>query len=359
MKSLGTILRWRLRFFLRRAHRWFPKRSLPTTPARILCIVEGGLGDQLMALPALRALKQANPSAHFFVIWTDGGLAFLDEFHGSIECGKKAWLSTCMKALQGWDSTFVTVQGVFSVFCELLSVLSRAPQTIGPAFSDQLRQVIYTHPYRYELDEHVTVTNLKATGESTTERSIPYPVVFPSEHTRSSVKRTRFLVHPGVRVGYESKQWPLERFRKLAELLTTSQQREVVMTAGPRDLPAVHHIGEGMNVPTIVPESTEELFQTILQADVFVGNDSGPSHAAAALGIPLVVLFGPTNPHRVSPVFRSGILLKPRSASCAPCFDRSGQFCADPLCLSEITVQEVYSACLQLEKAAKRASGAQ
>jgi len=77
-----------------------------------------------------------------------------------------------------------------------------------------------------------------------------------------------------------------------------------------------------------------------------VTNDSAPMHIAAALGIPLVALFGPGHPARVGPCaprdrYRAVI----KQVECRPC-DRDA--CASPICLEGITVEEVYDACMDL-----------
>lgn len=80
----------------------------------------------------------------------------------------------------------------------------------------------------------------------------------------------------------------------------------------------------------------------IQRADLFIGNDSGPLHLAALLGVPVVGLFGPATPEHTAPYAARGVFVY-RKVPCSPC---SQTLCTMPAnsCMNRITVEEVYDA---------------
>ena len=103
-------------------------------------------------------------------------------------------------------------------------------------------------------------------------------------------------------------------------------------------------LAEGMKHPAVVLSgalSIRELMAMIRQCSLLITNDSGPMHIAAAFGIPLVAIFGPTDPAVTSPVGNSVELLR-KEVACAPCLLRECPI--DHRCMLQITVEEVFQA---------------
>ena len=82
----------------------------------------------------------------------------------------------------------------------------------------------------------------------------------------------------------------------------------------------------------------KELISLIRKALFMVTNDSGPMHIAAACGVPVVALFGPTNPARTGPYGRGHSIIR-GDCACAPCYKKQ---CKDIRCMDSISVDEVY-----------------
>jgi len=83
------------------------------------------------------------------------------------------------------------------------------------------------------------------------------------------------------------------------------------------------------------------------QSGGFIGNDSGISHLAGFLGIPAVVIFGPSNPKRWKPFGRSFEVLRPET-DCTPCFETGKMDCKEMKCLEETTPDMVISALFKI-----------
>lgn len=143
-------------------------------------------------------------------------------------------------------------------------------------------------------------------------------------HLRSG-DRPRIGLFPGAEWG-DSKRWPAERFAELVgELRRRRPAAAPILVAGPKEvlLAVSIHERSGRVAPVIGPElDLGALAGVIAELDVLVTNDSGPMHLAAALGVPCVALFGPTDPRRTAPV-GEGHRVFATNRWCSPCFRRS------------------------------------
>jgi heptosyltransferase-2 len=156
-------------------------------------------------------------------------------------------------------------------------------------------------------------------------------------------------VHPGASYG-ETKKWFPERFARVMELLQKPGRRFVLL-GGPGEEPLAERISPIMASPpinTIGKTTVAEALALVSRCDLFLGNDSGLMHAAAALGVPQVALFGSTDPEKTAPLNDKAVVIHPEGVSCSPCFKSK---CPENLeCMEAITVDEVYLAAEKLLK---------
>lgn len=143
---------------------------------------------------------------------------------------------------------------------------------------------------------------------------------------RARIDAARPLVglFPGAEFG-PSKRWPWRRFAELARALRKSDpSRQATILAGPGELWMAVRVHEesGKLHPVIGPDlDLAGLAAVLAHLDLLVTNDSGPMHLAAALGVPCVALFGPTDPRRTSPA-GDGHQVLYSDRWCSPCFRR-------------------------------------
>ena len=117
---------------------------------------------------------------------------------------------------------------------------------------------------------------------------------------RAGCKGPWALLHPGS--GSQTKNWPIDRFLELANGLLAVSGLQPVFLAGEADAFSVQRIMEsGARFPVLNNLDVLELAGALATGRVYVGNDSGVSHMAAALGVPALVLFGPTDPDGWAP----------------------------------------------------------
>ena len=148
-------------------------------------------------------------------------------------------------------------------------------------------------------------------------------------------------INPGAAFG-SAKCWLPERFREVIAHLATRPNTYVVCFADAAGADLVHGICQGMPSQVIdlaAATSLRELIALIEQCTVFLTNDSGPMHIAAALKTPLVALFGSTNDIATGPYGHGEIIHK--HVECSPCYRRICPI--DFRCMTRITSDEVYA----------------
>lgn len=153
-------------------------------------------------------------------------------------------------------------------------------------------------------------------------------------------------LYPGAEHG-PAKRWPWQRFAALAtELRRRVPGARAVILAGPKEVWMAVRVHEesGKIHPVIGPDlDLAGLAAVLAHLDLLVTNDTGPMHLAAALGVPCVALFGPTDPRRTAPA-GSGHRVLYRDLWCSPCFRRRCPLVYHG-CLRGIEVEEVAAAC--------------
>jgi ADP-heptose:LPS heptosyltransferase len=180
------------------------------------------------------------------------------------------------------------------------------------------------------------------------------PLLRPPQHPKDRSlekiwKQTggkRVVMHLGS--GSSIKNWPLERFVRLSEKLR-DLGCQVLWMAGPAE--ADLQIAESF--PLVRDREIVDLVYLFGQSDLFVGNDGGISHCAAATDLPCVLLFGPSDPIVWRP-FGGRITILSRHLDCGPCHapfqmanaERSRAKCRRE-CMTALSVEEVFKACLE------------
>lgn len=139
----------------------------------------------------------------------------------------------------------------------------------------------------------------------------------PPRGSLPPLRRSEGAIVCHIGAGAEAKRWPLERFVRLADELMSRGRGMPLLIAGEveseRMAPRERTMFEGRGGRFIF--DLQELASVIRSASLFIGNDSGPTHLAAQLGIPCIALFGPTDPLQWGPVGPGAAILAPP----APC----------------------------------------
>lgn len=154
-------------------------------------------------------------------------------------------------------------------------------------------------------------------------------------------------VNPGAFYG-SAKRWLPERFAAAADIVARRTDARVAIVGGPAERPLAEAIAEGMQAPVRVlcGETTlGELVGVLSHLRLLLTNDSGPMHVAAALGIPLVAVFGSTDWRETPPVGDTSRIVR-EDVECAPCILRECPI--DHRCMTRVGVERVVAEALEL-----------
>ncbi len=155
---------------------------------------------------------------------------------------------------------------------------------------------------------------------------------------------------PGAAYGY-AKRWPPDRYARVAERLARQSGAVVVLVGSAHDRDAGHAIESSLASPALGRRGASvlnligrtdlaQLIGLLASCRAFVSNDSGPMHLAAALGVPVTALFGPTDERLTAPVGRHEVLTQ--DVWCRPCFFRDCPI--DHRCMTRISEDRVLEA---------------
>jgi heptosyltransferase-2 len=161
-------------------------------------------------------------------------------------------------------------------------------------------------------------------------------------------------LNPGSTYG-GAKRWLPERFAETADRLAGQYNARVLIVGARGEEPLAQAIAGRIKANTVVlsgKTSVRELMAAVKRCAVFITNDTGPMHIAAAFGVPLVAVFGPTDWRTTAP-FGTGHALVRQPVDCSPCLLRECPI--DHRCMTRVSVDEVYQAAI-VQMASRRAS---
>jgi heptosyltransferase-1 len=324
-----------------------PSENIGFAPGRLLIVRLGSMGDIIHTLPAATALRTSFPEASMGWLveerWAEL-LCTLPEPRSGPRSPKrplvdrvhtvntKSWRSSLLST-QTWEEIAaglselraqryemaVDFQG--AVRSALLARWSGAPVVYGVA---QPRENVASMFYTRQViarGTHIVEQNLSL-AEAVARRPLEMPKIeFPHDQAVEKQCADRLphdigdfvLLNPGA--GWGAKQWPAESYGQVARRLADDGVKSLI-NFGPGEEPlmqAVESASEG--AAKGIPCSLTELIALTRRARLFIGGDTGPMHLAAALGIPVVAIFGPTNPTRNGPFGTRSIVLRSPSSS--------------------------------------------
>jgi len=159
----------------------------------------------------------------------------------------------------------------------------------------------------------------------------------------AGVREDRIILNPGAR--WANKRWPAENFRELIEILSKRYpETQLVLLGGKSDYAtaAAILIGNGSTLDLTGRTNLWEMIEIIRGAKLMVTNDTGPMHIGAALGTPLVPIFGPTEPARTGPYGQVERSLQGK-LSCIPCMKSYCTYSVPLECMNMIRPERVAS----------------
>jgi heptosyltransferase-1 len=323
---------------------------------KVLILKPSSLGDVVQALPVLRLLKRHRPDSNVWW-WIDSRLAGLlegdPELVGVVRFERQRWAKPRhwleMLASLRWlraqrfdwvlDLQGLARSGAFAWLANgrLLAGLDE-PREGARALYDIIapRASWHTHAVDWYLsllprlgvplrDDFIWLPPRPVPAAAVREKWLPgdAPLV---------------ALLPGAR--WENKRWPPEHFAALMQQAGTQRaDLRFVVLGGREDTEvgaALEWVLPGRVVNLAGKTSLAEMVECLRRCAAAVSNDTGPMHVAAALGKPVVALFGPTEPHRTGPYRQWDYVLQHRTLPCVPCM-KSACAWSEPLaCLRSL-----------------------
>ncbi len=172
------------------------------------------------------------------------------------------------------------------------------------------------------------------------------------EYKVSFDESRKILIHPFA--GWEAKEWGINKFIKLTELLRADYDCAFIFSNVKTDRQLFNKLAEN-NIKFIATNSLKELIEEIKEASLMISNDSGPIYLANILGKSTFTIYGPTNPEYSLPFGNFHRFIQ-KKISCSPkknkqyCFTNAGRNCPNYECMNKLEVNEVYDGVIELLK---------
>ena len=308
---------------------------MPEAFKNILIIKPSALGDIVQALPALSALRKSFPDAEIsWLVRPESAplianhphltriIPFDRKFLGKAwfhPGAFKALLSLFRRLRRSEFDVVFDFQGLFRT--AFFARISGCKKRFGPANARELSRIFYTHRIEEPADSpHVVdyyLNLVRAAGGASTDVEFIVPLDATAKESVEDILRGHNITSQPYAVfvpgsAHADKCWPIDRFGALAEKLSSDHKLSIVATGIPSEAPLVESLVRSAETPIINlagRTSIAELVALLRGAALVVSNDTGPGHIASALGTPIVMIFGRSNPARVAPYHRDDAIV--------------------------------------------------
>jgi len=341
---------------------------------KILILRLSAVGDVIRTLPAVKALRERFPSSTITWIVEEPSRSFLEsqpEIDEVILFPRKRWAQG-MKSLREIGRTIGEVWSFadglrkrkFDAALDfhgilksgLLSFFSGSPKRIGyDRMSTKEGNFLFSNvkvKLPREKISRIERNLALLKGMELEVKELKYSLHIPPEDreyvasffeaSSASFKRPLIAIHPGTSAKALFKRWMPDQYAQLADRLVREFKATVLFTWGDGELEWVEGIRKEMKELSFLGPKTDSLTQlgeVYRHCDLYIGGDTGPMHIASLMGIPVVVIYGPTDPIENEPM---GNHIKVRKdVGCNPCHEYS---CKELSCIKAISADEVFKA---------------
>lgn len=328
---------------------------------KVVVRVPNWIGDSVLALPAIECLRQNLPEAQLWVAakdWVKDLFQPLDFIKGTLplsDADDFKGLKISAGAIRSYDfDAGLLLTNSFG--SALLFYLAKIPERWG--YSRDGRRLLLTKKVSakkikkscHQADYYMGL--ISGLGFQTAPPKLFFPLTEEEKKEAreqilsfgADLKHPLVILNPGASYG-PAKRWPAERVSELGRRLQDRHQATVLITGSREEKDLAESIAARMAQKPINlcgQTSLRTLAGLISQSALFVTNDSGPMHLANALKVPVVAVFGPTDPAVTGPYQEPAVVIK-KDVPCWPCSYRECPF--DHRCMRGISSEEVYESC--------------
>ncbi len=362
----------------------------PAATMKILIVKLSAIGDVIHTLPALTALRRYYPDARIDWLVEDGasdlvqGHAALSralvwrrrEFVELLKTGRlfsavRLFLSLLLQLRDTRYDLVLDFQALLKSSLWIFLARGGSKAGFGPGMEHAEKSHLFLNERIPALSMEIHALDrglmlLEALGIPNSPVLYDLPIGEKDEAAaqqllaESGVQWDQPLVAINPVAKWPTKLWSPQRFRALAERLLESGF-QVVFTGSKEDRLCLDDVTGtlGASVSRLDGRTTLKVLAAVYRlASVVVSTDTGPMHLAAAVGTPVVALFGPTAPSRTGPYGKGHLVLR-AGVSCSPCFSRSCKTTdLEPMaCMNRITVEQVVDAVRRMDAERKSRAG--
>lgn len=318
---------------------------------KLLFIHQGAIGDIVSLFPAIIKLKENFKQIDAICNKSIGELACLLKLTNRTYPVEAAFFSSLFS-----DKVDPVAEEIINIYDDIL-LFSYSDQ-IEKTISSIIKKRIYRIPPRPDAMQQIHILNyiLKhleqyklIDNDNLPEKQYHDYLKKEIVNTKAQVNGSKIIMHPGS--GSIKKNWPASNFIKVYRNLE-SQGIGSEIIIGPAEYDLDKYFKKHLPPNSIIhtPASLLELVPLLKQSSGFIGNDSGISHLAAFMGIPSIVIFGPSDPKRWKPFGRFVKVVRYQT-DCMPCFETKKSDCKEFKCLNDITpevvINELYRSMLK------------
>jgi len=335
----------------------------PSDIRRILVRQVNWVGDAVLTLPAIEALGRRFPGAEIVVLarsWVGGlfvGHPIVDRVVELKSAGLRhsifgRWHLARSLSRERFD---LAVLFPNSFDAALVPWLAGIPRRVG--YSTDGRGWMLTDPLEkrstpsrpHQVERYLAIVRALGGGDGP---SIPRLSV-PAEAQKKADQTLRdhgvqerepiVAVNPGSIYG-SAKRWPAARFAAVADALVASRGVRILLIGSEAERPVLEQVARNTGFPVVNLAGRTDLsalMGVLAQARLLVSNDTGAMHVAAAVGTPVLAIFGPTDAEATGPLGQSTRLLR-QPVPCSPCLLRECPI--DHRCMTRIAVDQVVQA---------------
>jgi len=329
-----------------------PARQYRASVKRILIIRPGALGDLIVTLPAFAAIRNYFPHASIEIMG----------YTSLLEITKGRFYADAVGRFDQADNAFLFVRNT-----QLPPSLIKKFQDVDLVFSFVSdKEQVFTHNLRKTGVKHVVHHEPLPAGhenghiadyllKSLDSLGITYPNAIPKvflnnedlcfggkfiKDSAVDARKVLVAIHPGS--GGRQKCWPVERFAALMSRLSSDIDAQFLVISGPADDKVVEELRLKIANAFITVNQLPlpYLAAVIARCRLFLGNDSGVTHLAAAVGTPTIALFGPTDPRIWGPRGEKVKIIY-KNHPCSPCSPEIRKTCFSLSCLNQIEIESV------------------
>ncbi len=326
-------------------------------PFRILIRSNNWLGDAVMSVPAVRAIKNGRPDAQVTIaapekiapIWK-----IVPEVDAIVPLPSNRLLSV-VRLLRRESSFDAAILFPNSLRAAMEAWLTGIPRRVGYRghWRRWLLNQIVPVPRKPGPPEHHSLRFLRIArecGADTSNSDASRAGVLQSRDSLQTVidqQPIKIGICPGAEYG-PAKRWLPDRFAEVAERISAQSPIQWRLFGTARDAAVGEQIADALGdrcVNRIGQTTLDQLIDELHACRLLLTNDTGTMHLAALLGIPVVAIFGSTEPRLTGPLGNSHIILR-HHVECSPCFLRKCPI--DFRCMKAVSVEEVADAVLSI-----------